>query len=76
MRKAHWAGCGPLFDYLVGAGKQRLGKRHAKLLGAFQVEHQLEFGRLLDRQIGRLAALQHAIHVISQAAIGSRRLGP
>jgi hypothetical protein len=47
----------PLFDHLVGAGEQRRRHGEAEGLGSFEVNHQLEFGRLLDRQIGGLRAL-------------------
>jgi hypothetical protein len=46
-----------LFDDLVSAGEQ--GRRHvdAQLLRCLEVDHQLEFGRLLDRQVGGLLAI-------------------
>jgi hypothetical protein len=53
----------------VGAGKYRLRDRHAELVCALQVQHQLELGRLLDRQIRRFRASQDAVHVISQAPV-------
>src|SRR5262249_36171334 len=48
-------------NHLVGAGKQRLGNREAEGLGALEVDHQLELGGLLYRQIGRLGALQDLV---------------
>jgi len=45
-----------LLDDLVGAREQRLRHRQAERLRGLQVDHQLEFGRLLDRQIGRLGS--------------------
>jgi hypothetical protein len=41
-----------LFD--VGAGEHRPGNGKTERLGALQVDDKLEFGRLLDRNIGRL----------------------
>ena len=45
------------FDDLVGAGEERLRDGEAERLGGLQVDHQLEFGRLLDRQVAGLCAL-------------------
>src|SRR5262249_34651740 len=44
-------------DDLVGAGEDRWRHRQAERLGAVEIDHQLERGRLLDRQIGRLGTL-------------------
>jgi hypothetical protein len=46
------------FDHLVGAGKDRGWHGEAKRLGGLQVDDQLEFCWLLDRQIGRLGAME------------------
>ena len=35
----------------------------AERLGGLQVDHQLEFGRLLDRQVGGLGALAESCHI-------------
>ena len=43
-----------LFDHLVGDGEQRRRRRETKRLGLSQVDDQLEFGRLLDRDFARL----------------------
>jgi hypothetical protein len=48
----------PSFDDLVGAGEDRLRHSEAEGLGGLQIDHQLERGRLLYGQIGRLLALQ------------------
>jgi hypothetical protein len=37
---------------------------------AFEVDHQLEPGRLLDGKIGRLCSLENPIHVFSGAPLG------
>jgi hypothetical protein len=48
------------FDHLVGAAEQ--WKRHgdAKGFGCLEVDKQLDFRDLLDRQVGRLFALEDA----------------
>ena len=45
-----------LLDHLVGAGEQRRRNVDAKRLRGLEIDHQLELGRLLDRQIGGLFA--------------------
>src|SRR6516162_4795777 len=50
-------GCRSLDD-LVGTGEDRRRDRQAKRLGGLEVYDQLEGRRLLNRQIGRLSALQ------------------
>ena len=47
-----------LFDHLVGTGYQCRWHGEAKRLGCLEVDHQIEFCRLLDRQIRRLGALE------------------
>src|SRR5262245_65496702 len=44
---------GILFDHLVGAGEQRRRNFDAERLGRGQVHNEIEFGRLLDRAVGR-----------------------
>src|SRR5437764_7204456 len=44
----------PLLDHLVGAREQRLRNRQSERLRGLEVDRQLEFGRLLNRQIGRV----------------------
>ena len=45
-----------LFDQFVGAAEQRHWNSEAERLGGLKVDDQLEFGRPLNRQIGRLVA--------------------
>ena len=47
-----------LFDDLVGAGEDCGRNIQPERLGGLEVEHQLEFGRLLRWQIGRRGALR------------------
>ena len=44
----------PLFDQLVGAQEKRFGDCQGEGLGGGQINDEVEFGRLLDRHVGRL----------------------
>src|SRR5258707_5894111 len=57
LRLAH------LFDHLVRAGQQRRRDFESERFGSFQVDCKIEFGRLLDRQVGRARAVENAINV-------------
>jgi len=48
--KAAVVGKTSLFDDPVGEGELLVGNGKGEYLRSFQVNHQLEFGRLLDRQ--------------------------
>ena len=50
---------GLLLDHLVGAAKQRKRDRQPKRLGGLLIDYQLNFCRLLDRQIGRFLAFEN-----------------
>jgi NAD(P)-dependent dehydrogenase (short-subunit alcohol dehydrogenase family) len=43
-----------LFDHLVGGGEERGRDRNAESRAGLEVDHQIEFGRPLHWQIGRL----------------------
>src|SRR5207302_9257716 len=63
------------FDDLVRADEDRWRHSEAECLGGLEIDDQLERGRLLDRQIGRLGAVQDLSGVNSSLApsIGKTR---
>jgi hypothetical protein len=50
----------PLFDHLVRATEQRDREIEPERFCGLEVDDQLDFGRLLDRQIGWFFALEDA----------------
>ena len=50
-------------DHPIRSRQHVRRNRQADLLGGLQIDHQLELGRLLDRQVGRLGAFQDFVHV-------------
>jgi hypothetical protein len=52
-RPARESPVGGLFDHLVGAGEQRGRHFEAERLGGLDIYYQVEFRRLLDRQVWR-----------------------
>jgi Peptidase family M23 len=68
-----WAGLAPAgshqlclahsFNYLVGDSKQHCRYGDPERLGGLKVDHELELGRLHDRQIGGLFALENSARI-------------
>src|SRR5665213_3005629 len=52
-----------LFDHLVRRGEERRGDGDAERLRSLQIDHQLELGWVLDRQVGGVRALQAAVDI-------------
>jgi hypothetical protein len=65
-----------LLNHLVGAGEQRDGRVEAQRLGSLEIDDQLEFGGLLDRQIARLFASEDAIDVGRCPPVWINRIRP
>src|SRR5215813_11840170 len=62
------ANCG-LFDHLVGDGEQPRREAEAECPGGVEVDHELELGRLHDREVGGLLALENPAGVHTGLAI-------
>ena len=59
----------PSFGHLIGSIQHRLRIREADLLGGFEINHQLEFRRLLHWQIGGFCSLEYLINGDSGATV-------
>ena len=53
-----------LFDYVVGAGKERRWHCEAERLGGLEVDDQFKFGWLFRRNVGGLGPTQNLINHI------------
>src|SRR6516162_1998246 len=51
------------FDHLVGNSEQRVRNGSAECPGSVEVDDEFEFGRLLDRHVGRLLAFEDAANI-------------
>src|SRR5215467_5083387 len=62
-----------LLDHVVGADEDRLRDRQPERLGGLEIDHQLELGRLLDRQIGRFRPLQDPVDQVGLPPANRRK---
>src|SRR5262249_13138512 len=70
------ADIGFLFDHLVGLREKRWGDGYAESLGCPEVDHQLEFGRCLHRQVAGLFALKDSVNVPCRESIQLNTIRP
>ena len=54
----------PSFDHLVGPQQERFRDCETKRLGGRQIDDQIEFGWLFDRNVGRLCTTQNFVDKI------------
>src|SRR5262249_51785510 len=57
------------FDHLVDAANQRQRDGEAERLGGLHVDDELDFGRLLDRQLGGLLAFENSACIDAERAV-------
>ena len=57
-----------LFDHLVGDDEQRWRNGEAKRFGSLEIDRQLEFGRLLDRDIAGFRPVQNLVDQLGRAS--------
>src|ERR1700730_17043497 len=60
------------FKHLVGAAEKRERDRKAERLGGLEVDVQLDFAGLLDRQIGGVVALENPAGIESDDSMSVR----
>ena len=60
---------GRLLDHVVGQREQGRWDRYAKRPGGLEVDDEFEFDRALDRQIGRLGALEDSRNIWSHPVV-------
>src|SRR5262245_53571977 len=56
--------CHASFDHLVGAQQKRLKDREVERLGSSEINNEIEFARLLDRNITRFCPAQNLVDKI------------
>src|SRR5262249_27097377 len=63
-----------LLDHLVGAELERGRQCYSKRFGSPKVDHQLELGRLLDRQVGWFFAFENATRISAYKPVSVRKI--
>ena len=76
-RTTRWSASCPdnLLDHLIGAGEHRGWYGKIKRPGRLEIDREIELGRLLDRQIGRLLALEDFAHIFAHSPVNGRKVG-
>jgi hypothetical protein len=59
----------PLLDHLVGGDEQFVGHCEPERFRGLEIDQQLELGRYLHRELGRLFALENATDVLGGAPV-------
>ena len=54
---------GSLLNQLIRSEEERLRDREAERLGGLEVDEQMDLGRLLDRQVGGLGAIEVLVRI-------------
>jgi hypothetical protein len=67
LRVADYCVAKGLFDQLVGGSEQRGRNGESKRLGGLEIDDEIEFGRLLDRDIAGLRPAQNLVDKIGSA---------
>jgi len=63
-------------DHLIRSREHGLRNRQADLLCRFEIDNQLEFSRLLHRQVGRLGSLEDSVHIDGDLPVAVRQSAP
>ena len=61
-------------DYLVGQDKQVSGNIEPDRAGGLEVDHELKFGWLLDRHLGRISTSENAVDEIGSTTPQSDKI--
>jgi hypothetical protein len=71
----HRSKVAPLFDHLVGNGEHARRNSEAERLRRLEIDHQLEFGGLKDRKIGKFRTFENSAGVNAGLPDAIRRAG-
>src|SRR5262245_26084848 len=75
-RATSWTRAVTLLDHLVGTRRESGWHFKPEGLGGLEIDHELEFRGLINRQLRRLLALEYAPDIASRTAIAISNIGP